>query len=134
MVRRLLLVGSLSLVVRAAVASAAPPASVVPGETRSGDLVALGRDAEVAGTLRGTLVVVAGNARVTGRVEKDVVVLGGDVVLAEGAVVTGDVLAVGGEVSAAGGGVPAVGGRLLTVGELEAAFAAELKTSPLAAR
>jgi len=133
MVRRLLLVGSLSLFLHAAGASGAPPVTVVAGETRSGDLVALGRDAEVSGVLRGTLVVVAGSARVAGRVEKDVVVLGGDVFLGEGAAVTGDVLAVGGAVRAAGSS-PSVGGRLLTVGELEAAFAAELKTSPLAAR
>lgn len=133
MARGLLLVGSLSLLLHAAAASGAPSVSVVPGETRSGDLVALGRDAEVSGVLRGTLVVVAGDARVSGRVEKDVVVLGGDVVLGEGAIVRGDVLAVGGAVRAAGS-VPSVGGRLLTVGELEAAFAAELKTSPLAAR
>lgn len=134
MARRLLLVGSLSLALHAGSALAGPASSVVPGEIRSGDLVVLGRDAEVAGVLRGTLVVVAGNARVSGRVEKDVVALGGDVRLDDGAEVRGDVLAVGGEVSAAGGGAPAVRGRLLTVGELEAAFAAELKTSPLAAR
>lgn len=134
MVRRLPLVGLVTLLLLAGAAPAAPPAGVPAGEVRSGDLVVLGRDAEVGGVLRGTLVVVAGQVRVSGRVEKDVVALGGDVVLQAGADVRGDLLAVGGAVLAPPGDAALVEGRLLTVGALEAAFAAELRTSPLAAR
>ena len=104
------------------------------GEVRAGDLVVLGRDAVVAGVLRGTLVAVGGNVRVAGRIEKDLIALGGDVVLDPGAQVRGDLLAVGGAVTARAEGPRAVAGRVLTVGELEAAFAAELQTSPLAQR
>jgi hypothetical protein len=106
---------------------------VTAGENRSGDLVVLGREAVVEGVLGGTVVVVAGNVRVTGRVGKDVIAIGGDVVLGPGADVRGDLLALGGDVSGWSGAVPPVRGRILTVGALEAAFAAELKTSPLAA-
>ena len=126
MVRRLPLVGLVTLLLLAGAAPAAPPAVVSVGEVRAGDLVVLGRDAEVAGVLRGTLVVVAGQVRVSGRVEKDVVALGGDVVLNAGADVRGDLLAVGGAVLAPPGDESLVKGRLLTVGAVEAAFAAEL--------
>lgn len=136
MARRLPLLAPVLLVLLAAApAGLAQPSSVVPdGEIRAGDLVVLGRDAVVAGVLRGTLVAVAGNVRVTGRVEKDVIALGGDVVLDPGAEVQGDLLAVGGAVTVPAAGPRAVAGRVLTVGELEAAFAAELQTSPLAGR
>jgi hypothetical protein len=134
MARRLLLLATVVFL------AAAPPAraqteSVVPaGEVRPGDLVVLGRDAVVAGTLEGTLVAVGGNIRVSGRVEKDVIAFGGDIALDPRADVRGDVLAVGGAVTAPAGAPRAVGGRVLTVGELEAAFAAELQTSPLSAK
>lgn len=104
------------------------------GETRVGDLVVLGRGAVVEGVLSGTLVVVGGSVHVAGRVEKDLVAFGGSVVLEKGAEVRGDLLAVGGEVSSPAGAEAAVRGRALTVGALEAAFAAELQTSPLSAR
>ncbi len=135
MARRLYLLAIL-LVLAAPAASVQAPADIVAGESRGGDLVVLGRDVAVDGVLRGTLVAVGGNVRVSGRVEGNAIVLGGDVVLEEGAKVGGDLLAVGGAVSRPGealGGV-AVAGRTLTVGELEAAFAAELQTSPLSAR
>lgn len=109
-------------------------AFVKAGETRAGDLVVLGRGAVVEGVLEGTLVVVGGSVHVTGRVEKDLVAFGGSVVLEKGAEVRGDLLAVGGEVSSPAGAESAVRGRALTVGALEAAFAAELQTSPLSAR
>jgi len=122
------------LLLAAAGASAAGAPAVAPGEIRDGDLVVLGRDALVSGALRGTLVVVGGDVRVSGRVGKDVIAFGGDVVLEPGAEVAGDLLAVGGRISAPDGARLPVGGRVLTVGELEAAFAAELQTSPLAGR
>lgn len=120
------------LLLASARATAAAPSVVAAGEVRDGDLVVLGREASVRGELRGTLVSVGGDVRISGRVGKDVVAFGGDVVLEPGAEVSGDLLAVGGKVSAPDGGRPPVGGRVLTVGELEAAFAAELQTSPLA--
>lgn len=129
----LLLLAS-SLAFAAGRPAVAQPASVLAGETRSGDLVVLGRGAVVEGVLTGTLVSVGGEVRVAGRVERDVIAFGGDVVLGPGAEVRGDLLAVGGAVRSEASGKDAVGGRLLTVGALEAAFAAELRTSPLVAR
>lgn len=124
----------LSILLATATGATAEPVVVPAGEIRSGDVVALGREARVEGVLRGTLVTIGGDVRISGRVEKDVVALGGGVFLEPGAAVGGDVLALGGEVHRSGPGPAPVGGRLLTVGALEAAFAAELKTSPLAVR
>jgi hypothetical protein len=133
MARRLLLLAPLLLF--AAPPAAAQPSSAVPsGETRAGDLVVLGREVAVDGVLGGTLVAVLGDVRISGRVEKNVLAFGGDVLLEEGAEVRGDLLAVGGAVLGPPEALEAVGGRVLTVGELEAAFAAELRTSPLATR
>lgn len=122
------------LLLAAAGAASADPSVVAAGEIRDGDLVVLGREAVVRGTLRGTVVAVGGDVVVSGRVGKDLIALGGDVVLEPGAEVAGDLLAVGGGVTSSGATVRPVAGRLLTVGEVEAAFAAELRTSPLAAR
>lgn len=133
MARRLLLVAPLVLLGLAQRAGAQASSAVNAGEIRSGDLVVLGRSAVVAGDLRGTVVAVAGDVHVSGSVEKDVIAFGGNIVLDPGARVRGDVLAVGGAVSMPAGG-PVVAGRVLTVGELEAAFATELKTSPLAVK
>ncbi|MBP7676717.1 MAG: hypothetical protein KBB14_10370 [Thermoanaerobaculia bacterium] len=133
MARRLSLL-LLSILLASATGVAAEPVVVPAGEIRSGDVVALGREARVEGVLRGTLVTIGGDVRISGRIEKDVVALGGDVLLEPGAAVGGDVLALGGEVHRSGPGPAPVGGRLLTVGALEAAFAAELRTSPLAVR
>jgi hypothetical protein len=133
MARRLHLLAALVLLV-AARSAAQPSSAVVTGETRAGDLVVLGRDVAVDGVLGGTLVAVGGDVRISGRVEKNVLAFGGDVVLETGAEVRGDLLAVGGAVLGLPEAAKTVGGRVLTVGELEAAFAAELQTSPLAAR
>jgi hypothetical protein len=134
MARRFLLLAFLAFLAAAPSAVAQPLSGVVAGETRAGDLVVLGREVAVAGVLRGTLVAVGGDVRISGRVEKDVLAFGGDVVLEPGAEVRGDLLALGGAVLGPPEALEAVGGRVLTVGELEAAFAAELQTSPLAAR
>jgi hypothetical protein len=133
MVRGFVLLASVVLLAASGRAWAQP--SLVPaGELRSGDLVVLGRGAEVEGVLAGTLVAVGGSVRVTGRVEKDVIAFGGDVVVEPGAQIRGDLLAIGGEVRTPTGHSPAVAGRVLSVGQLEATFAAELQTSPLAAK
>jgi hypothetical protein len=132
--RRLVLSLSLLALVAALPASAREAPVVRAGEVRPGDLVVLGRDAAVSGTLAGTLVAVGGDVRVDGRVEKDVIALGGAVVLGPQGEVGGDLLAVGGPISLPEGLRRAIAGRVLSVGELEAAFAAELETSPVAGR
>jgi len=132
--RRRFLVGFALLLAVASPARGEGPSVVRAGEVRHGDLVVLGREAVVEGDLAGTLVAVGGTVRVSGRVGKDVVAFGGNVLLERGADVRGDLLAVGGSVSTAPGSERAVGGRVLTVGELEAAFVAELQTSPLSMR
>ncbi len=133
MARRTVLLASVVLLAASGRAWAQP--SVVPaGQLKSGDLVVLGRGAVVEGVLAGTLVAVGGTVRVAGRVEKDVLSFGGDVVVEAGAQIGGDLLALGGEVRTPAATTRAVGGRVLTVGQLEAAFAAELQTSPLAAK
>ena len=133
MARRIVLLASVVLFAASGHAWAQP--SLVPaGELRPGDLVVLGRGAVVEGVLAGTLVAVGGSVRVTGRVEKDVIAFGGDVVVEAGAQIRGDLLAIGGEVRMPAGPARPVGGRVLTIGQVEAAFAAELQTSPLAAR
>lgn len=134
MARRLLSVAFFVLLASSGWAGAEVPSAVLAGELRRGDLVVLGRGAVVEGVLDGTLVAVGGTVRVSGRVEKDVIAFGGDVVLEAGSRVGGDLLAVGGAVRSPSGAVGAVGGRVLSVGELEAAFAAEIQTSPLSAR
>ncbi len=134
MARRLLLLASIVLLAVPRLAWAQQGSVVRAGELRAGDLVVLGRGAVVEGVLAGTVVAVGGSVRVAGRVDKDVIAFGGNVILDDGAEVRGNVLVVGGVVRFDGGSRQAVGGRVLSVGELEAAFAAELQTSPLAAR
>ncbi len=134
MARRLPLLACVVLLAASGRASARQPSVIPAGEVRADDLVVLGRGAVVEGVLTGTLVAVGGSVRVAGRVEKDVIAIGGDVVVDPGGRILGDLLAIGGEVHAPSGPARAVAGRVLTVGQLEAAFAAELQTSPLAAR
>lgn len=134
MARRLVLVLSALLLAAAMPVRGELPSVVPAGVVRSGDLVVLGREAVVKGELEGTLVAVGGTVRVSGRVGKDLVAFGGNVVLERGAQIRGDLLAVGGSVVTDPGSERAVAGRVLTVGEAEAAFAAELQTSPLSTR
>jgi hypothetical protein len=109
---------------------------ILAGATRPSDLVSLGRTVVVGGDVEGTVVSMGGEVRISGTVRRDVVVFGADVVLLPGGRVLGDVLAVGGALRSEGGGpapdgTGAVGGRRLTLAALEAAFLAELETSPL---
>lgn len=134
MARRVVLLASVLLLAASGRAWSQQPSVIPAGEVRANDLVVLGRGAVVEGVLAGTLVAVGGSVRVVGRVEKDVIAFGGDVVVEAGAQIRGDLLAIGGEVRTPAGPARPVGGRVLTVGQLEAAFAAELQTSPLAAR
>ncbi len=98
----------------------APPA-------RAEDVVSFGKPLTVSGDVDGSVVSIDGSVTVTGRVRGDLVVLGGDAAVPEGGRVGGDLLVVGGSGTVAG----SVAGRVLTVSALEAAFLAEIRTSPL---
>ena len=79
------------------------------GSVARRQVVALGRDLEVAGSALSDVVAVDGAVRVTGEVTGDLVALGGDVHLGPRARVGGDVYALGGRIEAAAGAT--VGGR-----------------------
>jgi hypothetical protein len=104
-------------------ASPAPPA--VAGETAGeaalrldkgsiarNQLVAVGKDVIVAGEALGDVAALEGSAEVTGRVDGDVVVLGGDARLGPQAQVGGDVFVLGGTVHADPGA--RVSGRMVS--------------------
>ncbi|HVO51582.1 MAG TPA: hypothetical protein VMV60_11355 [Thermoanaerobaculia bacterium] len=125
--------------------SSASEMRVGKGETRTGDVVLLGRQFFLEGELDGSLVLVGGgHATVSGRIRRDLILLGSDATVQRGARIDGDVLSVGGSlafeenppaVSSDGPGAkssPQVGGRVRTVSALEAAVATELQTSPAA--
>ena len=77
---------------------------------------------------------VGGTVRVAGLVEKDVLAFGGASSWKRVRRSVETFFALGGEVHTPAGDTRAVGGRVLTVGQLEAAFAAGFQTSPLAAK
>ncbi len=83
-------------------------------------LVGVGRDVVVAGTAYADVAALDGSVRVSGRVEGDVLALGGDVEVLDGAEVTGDLFALGGTVRAAPGA--RVGGRVVSHADLDAAW------------
>ncbi len=72
-------------------------------------IVALGQDLLIDGEALSHAVALSGTARISGRVEGDVIVLGGDAVLSETAKVLGDVYVLSGRIDAAPGA--AIGGR-----------------------
>ena len=72
-------------------------------------IVTLGRDLIIDGEARSHAVALDGSASVTGLVEGDLIVLGGDVTLGESARVAGDVYVLGGTIHAAPGAD--IGGR-----------------------
>ncbi|HEX5855977.1 MAG TPA: hypothetical protein VFZ57_10180 [Thermoanaerobaculia bacterium] len=95
----------------------------------------------------GSAVLVGGaTATVSGRIRRDLILLGADATIRRGARIDGDVLSVGGSLTfeenpgghssnATAGATPSqVGGRVRTVTALEAAVLSELKTSPLLER
>jgi hypothetical protein len=75
-------------------------------------LVGVGRDVVVAGHAMADVAALDGSVRVMGRVDGDVIVLGGDAELLPGARVAGDVFALGGSVRAAPDSV--LGGRAVS--------------------
>ena len=126
--------------------SSASEIRIREGEARPGDIVALGREIFLEGELGGSVVLVGGGrATVSGRIRKDLVLLGSSAIIRRGARIDGDVLSVGGSLtfeenlpassdlaSGRGPSHPQVGGRIRTVSALEAAVATELQTSPAA--
>ncbi len=108
--------------------------SVPKGASRSGDLVALGKSILLEGELEGSLVLVGGGrARVSGRIGRDLILLGANATIARGARIDGDVLALGGKITFEenSSAASSVRGRIRTITALEAAVVSELETSPL---
>lgn len=107
---------------------------LAPG-ARGADVVSFGKEVRRIEPVAGSLVVVAGSAVVDTLVERDVVVLGGDLTLGAGALVKGDVLVLGGALRGLRDEPRSlVKGELHTIPALEAAFLSEVETSPAAQR
>ena len=96
------------------------------------------------GELGGSAVLVGGaTASVSGRIHRDLILLGSNATIKRGAIIDGDVLAVGGSLTfeeipgglssdpASQRSTPQVRGRVRTITALEAAVLSELETSPL---
>ena len=127
-------VGRLALLALLAAGPVAAETLLVgPGANRPGDVVALGRDVVVEGSVGGSVVATGAPATVSGRVGRHVVVLGAGATVRGGARIEGDLLVVGGAVAFEEGASAAssVGGRVRSVEALEAAFLSELRTSPV---
>jgi hypothetical protein len=118
--------------------------SVPKGTSRAGDAVILGRPFFLEGDLEGSAVLVGGaTAIVSGRIRRDLILLGASATIRRGARVDGDVLSVGGSLTFEGTPgdhssnattsaiSPQVGGHVRTITALEAAVLSELETSPL---
>jgi hypothetical protein len=114
--------------------------SIPKGTIRAGDVVVLGRKILLEGELSGSAVLVGGGtATVSGRIRRDLILLGSSAIIQRGARIDGDVLSVGGSLTfeenppGPSSSSIQVGGRIRTVSALEAAALSELETSPLAA-
>ncbi len=118
--------------------------SVPKGTIRAGDVVVLGREILLDGELGGSAVLVGGaRAIVSGRIHRDLILLGATATIRRGARIDGDVLSVGGSLTfeetpvgyssnaTTSATPPQVGGRVRTISALEAAVVSELETSPL---
>ncbi len=110
---------SLCILVTAALASmvtaqpaaddSAPAYHLQQGSIARNRIVAMGRDMVIDGEALSHAVVMSGTARVSGRVKGDVIVLGGDAMLASTAAVGGDVYVLSGRIDAEPGA--SIGGR-----------------------
>jgi hypothetical protein len=81
-----------------------PPALVLErGAVADNQLVALGRDVVVEGEARAGVTALDGSARISGTVDGEVTVMGGDATLLAGALVRGNVHVLGGKLSVAAG-------------------------------
>jgi len=109
------------------------PLVVGPEARRPGDVVALGRDVTVAGFVAGSVVSTGGPVVISGHVGRHVVVLGSGATVRGGGRVDGDLLVLGGTVAFEAGSSPAtsVGGRVRSIEALQAAFLSEIRTSPV---
>ncbi|MDH3253424.1 MAG: polymer-forming cytoskeletal protein [Acidobacteriota bacterium] len=97
------------------------PALVISsGSLARREVVALGRDLEVAGRALDTVAAVNGSVRVSGSVGGDIIVLGGDVLLQRSARVAGDVFVLGGRIETRAGAV--IEGRSVSYPTLGAAW------------
>lgn len=90
--------------------SADPPPSdeatayrLAAGSVAHDRVIALGQDLEIEGVAKNHAVALSGNLILSGEVEGDVIVLGGDARLAPSALVAGDVFVLGGHVQAEDG-------------------------------
>lgn len=83
-------------------------------------LVAVGRDLVVDGTALADVAAVNGSVRVNGLVEGDVIVLGGDVTVADGGRVNGDIYVLGGQLAALSGST--ISGRSVSYPSANAAW------------
>ncbi|MEO1370814.1 MAG: polymer-forming cytoskeletal protein, partial [Acidobacteriota bacterium] len=86
-----------------------PAYTLAAGSFARSRVVALGRDLHVDGEAMSHAVAISGDARVTGSVAGDLIVLGGVANLAADARVDGDVYVLGGDIELAPGAV--IGGR-----------------------
>lgn len=126
------------------------PISIPKGTIRAGDVVALGKKIFLEGDLAGSLVLVGdADARVSGRIHRDLILLGSSATVTRDARIDGDVLSLGGSLTfeenppvpsssfstssrpESARGHPQVAGRIRSISALEAAVLAELETSPL---
>ena len=117
-----------------------PSISIPAGTIRAGDVVTLGKKIFLEGELGGSLVLVGNaDARVSGRIRRDLILLGSSATIQRGAIIDGDVLSIGGSLTfeenlpVPSPSHPQVRGRIRTISALEAAALSELETSPLAA-
>jgi hypothetical protein len=93
---------------------------IAEGSVARREVVALGRDLTVAGEALDTVAAVNGAVRVSGRVQGDVIAMGGDVVLERTARVAGDIFVLGGRLEARPGST--IGGRSVSYPSLGSAW------------
>ncbi len=89
--------------------SSEPAYHLQQGSIARSRIVAMGRDLVIDGEAMSHAVAISGSARVSGRVKGDVIVLGGDALLAETAEIGGDVYVLSGSINAEPGAT--IGGR-----------------------
>ena len=119
--RQILVCAVLLLASATSVAAASETALVISsGSIARRQVIALGRDLEVAGEALDTVAAVNGSALVSGKVEGDVIVLGGNARLEASARVAGDVFVLGGRIEALPGAI--ISGRSVSYPTLGAAW------------
>ncbi len=100
--------------------AAAPAYHLQRGSLARSRIVALGRDLVLDGHAQSHAVVIHGSARVAGRVEGDLIVLGGAAELGPTAQILGDVFVLGGNVQVAPGAI--LGGRSVAYPDASSAW------------